>query len=71
MKVTKRDTYTLNTPLASMNESDLRDLKFGLNFRWLAHVKKGHTDAAERVKAITDLIRQELAQRAQNVHLKG
>jgi hypothetical protein len=63
MKLTKRDVYTLTAPIEAISTDDLRDLKFGLNFRWLGHLKKGHAEAAERVKVLTNVIRAELARR--------
>jgi hypothetical protein len=69
MRLTKRDNYTLTKPMSELTESELRDTKFSLNFRWMGHVKKGHVDAAVRCKALSDAIRAELALRAQAKHL--
>jgi hypothetical protein len=69
MKLTKRDNYTLTKPMNELTDSELRDIKFSLNFRWMGHVKKGHEDAAKRCKALADSIRAELAARLQAKHL--
>jgi hypothetical protein len=71
MKISKRDRYSLNTAISQIGDDELRNLKFSLNFRWMAHVKKNHTDAALSAKTLSDEIRRELARRAQEEHLKN
>jgi hypothetical protein len=71
MRLSKRDTYQLTKPIESLSESELRDTKFALNFRWMGHVRKGHVEAAKRAQALSNEIRAELAKRVQDEHLKA
>ena len=69
MRLTKNDRYSLNQDISILTENELRDVKFGLNFRWIAHTKKGHVDAANSAKDLANAIRAELARRVQDRHL--
>jgi hypothetical protein len=69
MKISKRDRYSLTKELFDFTESELRDLKFSLNFRWISHMQKNHKDAMDSCKDLTNAIRAELARRVQDRHL--
>jgi len=54
-KITKNDRYSLNTPIDQIPTKELRDLYFGLSFRMMSHLQRGHTEAFESAQ---DLLKQ-------------
>ncbi len=69
MKVKQSDRYSLKCDVSAMTDLELRNTKFSLNYRWVAHMQKGHHSAAQSAKLLTDTIRAELAQRVQDRQL--
>lgn len=54
-----------------MTESELREVKFSLNYRWLGHLKRNQQDAAKSAQDLANAIRAELALRIQEQRMKG
>lgn len=61
LNIKKSDRYSLNCNIEEISDSELRNLKFGLNFRWMEHIRKNHTLAAKSARDLSNIIRQELA----------
>jgi hypothetical protein len=63
VKITKWDSYDLNKPIEEIGDDELRDLYFGLSFRWWKHLEQGHEHAADSAKALMIQIKRERAAR--------
>lgn len=71
MKLSNKDRYSLKVDTNAMSESELREVKFNLNYRWLGHLKRNQLDAAKSAQDLANAIRAELALRAQERHMRG
>lgn len=51
--------YALKAPISEIADSELYNIKMALNWRFIAHLKKNHSKAAESAKNLANEIRQE------------
>jgi hypothetical protein len=62
-KILASQRYGLNCPIAEIPLKELRNMKFGLSFRWYQHLKNDHKLAAESAKCLLNVLRREIFER--------